>query len=192
MRGDLWTPDELAIDTREAARRLLGAYLVRELDGEMLVGRIVETEAYLGAGDPGSHAARGETPRCRAMFGPPGRAYVYRIYGVHHCFNVVTEPEGTGAAVLVRALEPIQGEAVMRARRGSEALTNGPGRICQALGIDRALDGVDLTRRGPLYLLHGEAPQEAIATTTRIGLTQGAELPLRYILPAHPWLSRPR
>lgn len=188
--GPLWTPDELAIDTREAAQRLLGAYLVRELDGETLVGRIVETEAYLGAGDPGSHSARGETPRCASMFGPPGRAYVYRIYGIHHCFNVVTEPAGTGAAVLIRALEPLTGEAAMRARRDSAALTNGPGRLCQALGIDRELDGADLTRRGPLYLLHGDAPTEAIATTPRIGLTQGADLPLRYALAGSPWLSR--
>lgn len=185
-----WQASELAAGTLEVAPALLGSYLLRELDGEWLVGRIVETEAYL-PNDPACHAFKGQTARNRPMFGPPGRAYVYRIYGLHFCFNVVTEPEGVGAAVLVRAVEPLAGLSVMAARRGRKDLTNGPGKLCQAMGIDLALNCHDLTRPGPLMLLKPESPPDApIATSPRIGITQGAELPWRYFFAGHPCVSK--
>ena len=185
---DLWTPDELAGDTLALAPALLGSYLVRDLGGELLVGRIVETEAYT-PDDPACHASRGETARNRAMFGPPGRAYVYLIYGIHHCFNVVTEPEGRGAAVLVRALEPVMGEAAMAERRGAKGLTNGPGKLCQALDIGPGLNHADLTRPGPLYMLKGE-PDAAILRSPRVGISQAVEWPWRFFLAGSPWVSK--
>lgn len=187
-----WEATALALDTLESARALLGSYLVRELDGQLLVGRIVETEAYLSEGDPACHAYKRETPRNRPMFGPPGHAYVYKIYGLHHCVNVVTEPPGRGAAVLIRALEPVQGEGLMRDRRsGSRDLTNGPGRLCQALGIDVALNGTDLTVPGALYLLQPPTPPtDVIATSPRIGITQGAEFPWRFFYAGNRWVSK--
>lgn len=185
-----WTPGELAAPTLEVAPALLGSYLVRELDGRRLIGRIVETEAYLAEGDPACHAHRGETPRNRPMFGPPGRAYVYRIYGLHFCVNVVTEPAGRGAAVLIRALEPLEGEEVMADRRGSRDLTNGPGRLCQALGIDLTCNDLDLTTPGPLYLLKPTQGETPYATSPRIGITQAAEQPWRFYVPGNRWVSR--
>ncbi|HHS96728.1 MAG TPA: DNA-3-methyladenine glycosylase, partial [Chloroflexi bacterium] len=132
-------------DTLEVARDLLGRVLVRVLDGERLSGRIVEVEAYIGEDDRASHARFGPTERNAAMYGPPGHAYVYLIYGVHHCLNLVTGPEGFPAAVLIRALEPLEGVEQMRGLRGGRPdLTNGPGRLCQALGIDLRFDGADL------------------------------------------------
>lgn len=187
-----WTADALVGDTLAAAPALLGSYLVRELDGELLVGRIVETEAYLPEGDPACHASKRETPRNRMMFGDPARAYVYKIYGLYHCVNVVTEPRGRGAAVLIRALEPVAGLETMADRRnGRRDLTNGPGRLCLALGIDAALNGVDLTRPGPLYLLRPPAPPEdEVATSPRIGITQGAEFPWRFYFKGNRWVSK--
>jgi len=171
------------------ARELLGAWLVRRLaDGKLLGGRIVEVEAYIGDGtDPGSHSHRGPTPRNRSMFGPPGRLYTYLSYGVHICANVVCEARGRGAAVLLRALEPCAGGERMRRLRGLDAhaperqVASGPGRLAQALGITLADDGRSLLR-GELVLREpaaGAAPVR-IATSRRIGLTQGAELPLRF------------
>lgn len=192
--GGWWAAADLGAHTLDAAPALLGSLLVRELDGERLVGRIVETEAYLADDDPACHAHRGETPRNRAMFGPPGRAYVYRIYGLHHCVNVVTEAPGRGAAVLIRAMEPLAGEATMARLRGggpARQLTNGPGKLCQAMAIGRELDGVDLTRPGPLYLLRPPGPVvEAIATSPRVGITRAADRPWRFYLPGSPWVSR--
>ncbi|MBE9470995.1 MAG: DNA-3-methyladenine glycosylase, partial [Chloroflexi bacterium] len=135
-------------DTLTVARALLGQRLVRMLDGVRLSGRIVEVEAYIGEKDQASHARCGLTGRNAPMFGPPGHAYVYFIYGMHHCFNVVTERQNYPAAVLIRALEPLEGIEVMRARRGGVPhvrLTNGPARLCQALNIDRRrFDGADM------------------------------------------------
>ena len=141
-------------DTVTVARALLGQRLVRDLEGQRVSGRIVEVEAYDGQRDQASHARSGPTERNASMFGPPGHAYVYFIYGMHYCFNVVTEPKGNGAAALVRALEPVEGLDEMRARRSGwdgVALTNGPAKLCYALGIDRDLDGADLgfERGGP-------------------------------------------
>ncbi len=162
-------------ETLEVARDLLGRTLVRLLDGERLSGRIVEVEAYIGEKDRASHARVGRTRRNAAMYGPPGHAYVYQIYGVHYCLNLVTEPEGRPAAVLIRALEPLEGLEVMRARRGGRPdlpLTSGPGRLCQALSIDRRLDGADLCApRASLFVEEGEpVPDEAVAAGPRIGV----------------------
>ncbi len=179
----------------EVAPDLLGAILVRELDGQRLAGRIVEVEAYLGGEDAASHAFRGPTPRNRSMFGPPGHAYVYLIYGVHHCLNIVTGPEGDGQAVLIRALEPLEGIELIRVNRRGVAhrqLTNGPGKLCQALAIDRRLDGHDLCLGETLWLEPGPQPEESICAGPRVGV-RGDDLalnrPWRFYLKGNPYVS---
>ena len=168
-----------ARDTRRVARDLLGLRLVRVLpDGTRLSGRIVETEAYR-PGDAAAHAFRGRTARNAPMFARPGTAYVYFTYGMHFCFNVVPEAEGTPAAVLVRALEPLEGLAGMQARQphlAARDLCRGPARLCRALAIDRAFSGCDLLERGsPLYLTTGEpVPASRVATSPRIGISGDA------------------
>lgn len=174
-----FTRSYFARGTEVVARELLGSRLVRTLpDGSRLVGRIVETEAY-PPGDPASHAVRGSTPRCAAMFGRPATAYVYRIYGMYWCVNVVTEPPGTGAAVLIRGLDGIDGCA-------------GPGRLCRRLEIDADLDGIDLLAPGsPLRLLPARSdPPERVVTTTRVGITRAADLALRFYLSGSPGVSK--
>ena len=165
----------------QVAPDLLGCLVVRAWRGKRLAGRIVEVEAYLGREDAASHAHRGPTPRSRVMFGPAGIAYVYLIYGVHHCLNVVTGAEGEGQAVLIRALEPVSGVEAMRAWRGQDAvrnLTNGPGKLCQALAIDKGLNAHDLTAGSTLWFESGRPPDEAICTSPRIGV-RGDEQALR-------------
>jgi len=178
--------------TLEVAPTLLGALLVRRLDRNVqLVGRLVEVEAYLGPLDPASHAYR-RTPRSAIMWGPPGIAYVYVSYGNHYCMNVVTEPEGTAGAVLLRALEPIEGIEEMRRLRGVQELkllTSGPGRLTQAFAVDLSFNGADLTREGPLYLAEGTPPSR-IASTPRIGIRRAADRPWRFIDPDSSYLSR--
>jgi len=164
-----------ARDTLVVARELLGQRLVRVLDGNRLSGRIVEVEAYVGEGDQASHARFGCTERNAPMYGSPGHAYVYFIYGMHHCLNVVTEREGYPAAVLIRALEPLEGIEGMRARRGDRPdvqLTSGPARLCQALDIDRRFDGADLCAPDALLFLEQDAPvpDEAVVTGPRVGV----------------------
>lgn len=175
------------------APRLLGCRLVRELDGQTLTGRIVETEAY-SQDDVASHSYRGETPRTKVMFGPPGFLYVYFTYGMHYCCNVVTDQPGRGSAVLIRALEPLAGEAVMsRNRRGltGEQLANGPAKLCQALRIDKALNTHDL-HQAPLRLELAEAvPQADIIQTTRIGISQGQDVPWRFYIRGNRFVSKP-
>jgi DNA-3-methyladenine glycosylase len=167
--------------TLTVARDLLGRRLVRRLaSGQRLSGYITEVEAYKGSEDEASHASRGRTERNAPMFGPPGHAYIYLIYGIHHCLNVVTEPKGHPAAVLIRALEPLEGIEVMRERRDGRPvaqLTSGPGRLCQALGVDRSLNGIDLCAPDvPLFLEQGvPVPDQAIATGPRVGVV-GDEL----------------
>ena len=184
-------PTQLLGDTVAIARRLLGCHLVREVDGRRLVGCIVETEAYC-EGDPASHSCRGLTARNASMFAKPGTAYVYLIYGMNHCLNVVTGPEGYGAAVLIRALEPLEGLEEMRARRGRTTdLLNGPGKLCQAFAIDRSLDGEDLLTSDRLYLL--EAPpldDDRILATPRIGISQGQDRHWRFVDMTSSHLSR--
>ena len=187
-------------DTACVAQALLGALLVHDSPAGRTVGRIVETEAYLGARDPAAHSHRGPTARNASMFGPPGHAYVYFIYGMHHCFNVVTGPVGVGEAVLLRALEPVEGVAIMRARRGGcpdRELCNGPAKLVEAMGLERRHDGVDLLT-GPVGLFHARsttterrAAEGDVVQTVRVGITRARELPLRYYLLGNPCVSRP-
>lgn len=179
--------DFFARSVHEVAPQLIGATLL--VDG--VGGTIVEVEAY-EQDDPASHSFRGRTARTASMFGPPGHAYVYRSYGVHWCLNLVCAPEGRAEAALVRALVPERGLEAMRRRRGVEeerALCSGPGRLCQALGITRALDGRPLDEP-PFELLAREAEPE-LAVGTRIGITRAVERPWRYGLAGSPFLSRP-
>ncbi len=185
-------------DSRLVAPDLLNKVLVRALStGPTLAGRIVEVEAYAGAEDPGSHAFRGRTPRTATMFGPAGGLYVYFTYGMHWCANAVCGPEGEAAAVLIRALAPIDGLDEMRRRRPAARrerdLCSGPAKLCQALGIDGSLDGADLTGDGgPLRVVDdGVEPPVDPARTPRIGLRAGADLPWRWAVRGEPNLSRP-
>ena len=166
------------------ARELLGARVLSVVDGSPVSGVIVETEAYQGPEDPASHAAtRDVTQRNRVMFGPPGRAYVYRSYGIHWCLNVVTGEEGVARAVLLRGLDPLTGVEVMERRRGSQLpLAAGPGRLCQALGVTGDLYGHDLARP-PLQLLPGwPVPDEGVGVSGRVGVTAAADWPLRFFV----------
>lgn len=181
-------------DPALVARELLGAVLTCRTPEGTTSGRIVETEAYLGPHDPACHAVAGRTRRTWHLHGPPGVAYVYLIYGMYWCFNAVTLPEGVGSAVLVRALQPLDGLALMRRRRPRVArdrdLCNGPGKLCLALGIDGALDGVPLTR-GALVLRAGTAvPDADVEVTPRIGITQAADWPLRFLVRGDEHVSR--
>lgn len=161
--------------TLEVARDLLGCRLVRVLHGRRLSGVITETEAYIGEEDQASHASSGKTARNTVMYGPPGHAYVYLIYGVHHCLNVVTEEEGFPAAVLIRGLQPEEGVEIMRRHRSNRPdaeLTDGPGKLCQALQIDLTLNGADLVEGEQLFIERGElVDADQIQTTPRIGVT---------------------
>ena len=180
-------------------RAVLGKLLVRRTNDALLVGRIVEVEAYIGDGDPAAHAAAGRTARNAVLFGPPGHAYVYFIYGMHSCLNISCEPAGQAGSVLVRALEPLQGLAQMAAWRGlgphasPRLLTSGPGRLCQAFGITRAThNGVDLlSANSELQLRDDGCEAPGIATTPRIGITKAAERPLRFAVAGHPCVSGP-
>ena len=184
-------------DTITVAKALLGTYLVHESKEGITVGRIVETEAYLW-GDPACHAYRRKTKRNATMFGPAGNAYVYQIYGIHYCINVVTAPEGVGEAVLIRALEPINGIDLMQLRRGIEVwknLCNGPGKLVQAMGISRSMDGISLLGED-IYILSADTLSDKNAkfdmiTTTRIGITQGVELPYRFYISGNACVSYP-
>lgn len=171
---------------------LLGKVLCHRRAGVLTSGRIVEVEAYLGESDPASHAYRGPTDRNRAMFGPAGRAYIYFTYGNHFCMNVVTDSEGVASAVLIRALEPLEGIEVMKRRRKGRPvtdLTSGPGKLTAALGIDRRAYGHDLTRE-PLWIRDdSEAPARWIRTP-RIGIRRAADLPYRFAVTGSRFTSR--
>lgn len=178
--------------TETVARELLGKYLVRRLGDEYLIGKIVETEAYIGEEDPACHAARGYTNRTSIMYGPPGYAYIYFIYGMYNCLNAVTEREGFPAAVLIRALEPLQGVEKMkqfRQRTDLHSLTNGPGKLCQALQLDRSLNGADLCG-DVLFITPGEdIPDQHIIRTSRVGIRKGVEHPWRFLVAGNPFVS---
>jgi DNA-3-methyladenine glycosylase len=181
------------------ARELLGHFLIRNTPRGPCGGAIVETEAYL-VGDPACHGAPGPTQRNRVMFGLPGHAYIYLIYGFHFCANVVCQPAGVAEAVLIRAVEAGFGQEFMRRRRPVDdlkSLTNGPGKLCQAMSITRGLDGSDLCdAQSPLFVAENPDLKKfrrengPTITTTRIGLTKAAELPLRYYLGGSAFVSR--
>ena len=194
------TRDFFARDPRRVGRELLGKVLVRQADGARLTARIVEVEAYLGSEDPAAHAAAGNTSRTAVLFGPPGHAYVYFIYGNHYCLNVSCETEGHAGSVLIRALEPLSGVEAMAHARGIEIhgpkdlirLTSGPGRLAQAFAITRALDnGCDLTSPASgLWIGKDGYRAHQIQLTCRIGITKAADKPLRYILGGNAFVSR--
>jgi DNA-3-methyladenine glycosylase len=190
-------------DPRVVARELLGKLIVRREGRQQLAGRIVEVEAYLGAGDLAAHAAAGNTARNSVLWGPPGHAYVYFIYGVHYCLNISCLPDGEAGCILVRALEPVSGIAEMaEARELSDIdyvsvrdlrkLASGPGKLCEALGITRPRDnGKDmLASRSDLQVASDGFRVADVAVTQRIGITKSAEMPLRYIIPNSPFVSR--
>lgn len=188
-----------ARDPRRVARALLGKVLVRN-ERPRLTARIVEVEAYLGKDDPAAHAAAGRTARNDVLFGPPGHAYIYFIYGNHYCLNVSCEPEGQAGGVLFRAAEPLEGIKEMSRARGIEVasekdlrnLTSGPGRLCEAFGITRVRDnGGDLTSSASsLWLGDDGYRPRGVAVTPRIGITKAADHPLRYLLEQNPFVSR--
>ena len=179
--------------TPSVARKLLGQLLVRRIGRRLLSGRVVEVEAYRGRDDPASHAFRGETPRNRVMFGEVGKAYVYFTYGFHHCLCVKTERRGVAGAILVRALEPLEGIELMKKNRGKEELTelaSGPGKLTQALKIDRRLNGEDLVLSERLFLARGKDTALEIKDSSRIGVDRGLEFRWRYFIGGNQFVSR--
>jgi DNA-3-methyladenine glycosylase len=193
--------EALLAPSPDVAAGLLGMLLVHETAEGRTIGRIVETEAYAGPSDRASHARAGRTARTEVMFGAGGHAYVYFVYGMHHCINVVCGAEGTASAVLIRALEPIEGLKLMRQRRGRTAgadarMAAGPARLTQALGIDRSHGDTDLVTDGQLYLARpSDAPRARVATGPRIGVDyagpEWAARPWRFGIVDHASLSRP-
>jgi DNA-3-methyladenine glycosylase len=175
-------------DPRRVAVDLLGCVLVHETSEGIASGVIVETEAYLCTDDPACHAYRGPDMRNRTIFGGPGLAYVYLSYGIHRMINVNCEEEGKGSAVLIRALNPLEGIELMADRRGKLDLCTGPGKLTQALGIEISQDGHDITH-DPLTIRWGEPPAGEIVSTTRIGISRGTELPYRYLVTNDPNVS---
>ncbi len=187
---------DVPLDTGALAQFLIGVLLVRRLDtGDVLAGRIVETEAY-APGDPASHAFRGPTPRNQTMFGRHFHAYVYFIYGSAYCVNVSSEAPGVGAAVLIRALEPVAGTGVMRTLRGPSVsdrdLLRGPGRLCAGLDIDRRLNDADLETDPRLWLADDGAGKPAVGRSSRIGLTRAVGVEHRFYAYNCRYLSGPR
>ncbi|WP_027161222.1 DNA-3-methyladenine glycosylase [Mesorhizobium sp. WSM1293] len=187
------TRSELPDDTASLARTLIGKIVVRELPEGIASGRIVETEAYV-TGDAAGHGYRGMTPRNRSLFLDAGHAYVYLAYGISYMLNVSSEMAGVGTGVLIRALEPLEGIALMRLNRGIERLRDlarGPGRLAQALRIDRSLDGLDLCRKGPLWLARDDHEPDEIGESVRIGISKDADRPLRFHVRKSPFVSGP-
>ena len=193
--GSILHKDFYDRDTAMVAREMLGTVLECRTERGTASGIIVETEAYVGEHDPACHAAAGRTRRTEPLYGRPGISYVYFIYGVHWCFNAVTRKEGLASAVLVRAIEPLTGVAAMQARRGERvrgvSLTNGPGKLCAALGIDGSLNGVSLQRGGLVVRAGSTIPDDQVVTTPRVGITKAVEWPLRYLIRGNPWVSKP-
>jgi DNA-3-methyladenine glycosylase len=190
-------------DPRTVSRELLGKLIVRSEDGKTRAGRVVEVEAYLGVGDLAAHAVAGETERNAVLWGEPGHAYVYFIYGMYYCLNISCLPKGIAGCVLIRALEPVAGLREMaRARELSDLefkssgelrkLASGPGRLCEALGITRPRDdGKDMvSRRSDLRVMDDGFKVGKVAVTPRIGITKSAELPMRYLISGNDFVSR--
>ncbi len=202
---ELLTQAFYARGAEEVAQELLGKYLVHHsLTGEQTAGLVVETEAYLSTGDPACHAARGQTPRNRVMFGPPGKTYIYFTYGMHYCFNVVTAQTGIAEAVLIRALQPVTGIELMQARRGKtdiKQLCSGPAKLAQAMGFTLELNESDLVNGpirfytnppnpDPLNAKQANLETPEIVATPRIGISSGQDLLLRFYLAGSSWISR--
>ncbi len=179
--------------TPRVAERLLGNLLVRRLRGETLSGKIVEVEAYRGEEDPASHAYGGTTARNLVMFGEAGHAYVYFTYGVHHCLNITTEKKGQAGAILIRALQPVDGLEGMRRNSGKEELLDlmsGPGKLTQALRINRKLNGEDMITSQQLYVTKGTGDRVAVKASSRIGITLGYNFQWRFFIDGNPFVSR--
>lgn len=192
-RGRILPPSFYERETEVVAREMLGTVLECETENGTASGIIVETEAYLGEHDLACHAAAGRTARTENLYGPPGIAYVYFIYGMYWCFNAVTRSEGSPSAVLVRALEPLDGITLMHKRRPrvthTSDLTSGPGKLCAALGVTGAMNGKSL-RRKPIVIREGETvADDDVAITTRIGITRSADWPLRWIVRGNSFVS---
>ncbi len=182
-------------DPRRVARALLGKLLVRKTPRGILAGRIVETEAYLGQGDAAAHSAAGKTLRNAVLFGPPGYAYVYFIYGNHYMLNISGQRKGVGEGVLLRGLEPLEGIEWMQRHRHTKSLTElsrGPGRLAAAMRITRSLNGLDLCAKGPLWLGTAARPTGKIGVSVRIGITQDAHRLLRFYERGNPFVSGPK
>jgi DNA-3-methyladenine glycosylase len=190
-------------DPRVVARELLGKLIVRREGRKQLAGRIVEVEAYLGAGDLAAHAAAGNTARNSVLWGPPGHAYVYFIYGVHYCLNISCLPDGEAGCILIRALEPVSGIAEMAEARGLSdldlasmrdlrKLASGPGKLCEALGITRPRDNAKdmVSPRSDLQVASDGFRVDDVAVTQRIGITKSADMPLRYVIAGNAFLSK--
>lgn len=178
--------------TPKVAKELLGKYLVVQKNGAFLSGKIVETEAYIGYKDPASHAYRGMTPRNMVMFGDPGYAYVYLTYGMYHCLNLVTERKGYPAAVLIRALEPVDGIEIMKKKRRHRNLidlTSGPAKLCQSLGIDRKLNGANLCS-DTIYVEDRGDVKRRIVSSSRIGIKEGKKKMWRFYIDKNEFVSR--
>jgi DNA-3-methyladenine glycosylase len=185
---------ELPADTVKLARFLVGKAVVHDLPAGRLSGRIVETEAY-PPGDPAGHHFRGPTPRIRSMYLAPGHAYIFFNYGAHFMLNVVSEPAGIAAAILIRAVEPMEGIEIMQGQRGTTQLLDlarGPGRLAAAFQIDRRHDGVDLCAPGPLWLGKTNQPVGEIGKTVRIGISRAADELLRFYERGSPFVSGPK
>jgi DNA-3-methyladenine glycosylase len=186
-----------AQSTLQVARQLLGKYLVRKHPDGTTVGKIVETEAYVGPHDLACHAAKGRTARTEVMFGGPGHAYVYFIYGVYYCLNIVTEEVGHASAVLIRALEPIEGIELMRKRRGLDELrklASGPGKLCLAMAIDKALNAADMSRGNVLYVEDRGERAAKIVARPRIGVDYAGkwkDKPWRFLIRGNEFVSKP-
>ncbi|HEY1063745.1 MAG TPA: DNA-3-methyladenine glycosylase [Candidatus Saccharimonadales bacterium] len=182
---------ELNAPAAQVAPRLLGCYLIREMNGQTVTVKIVETEAYHQS-DAASHSYKGRTPRTDIMFGPAGHLYVYFTYGMHYCCNVVTGEEGEGAGVLIRAVEPLDNVELLEQRRGQSgvAATNGPAKLCQALGITKQMNGHDLQREPFQLLLQPPVSADNVVQTTRIGISQAKDVPWRFYLKDNPYVSK--
>lgn len=203
IRSALLSREFFNRDPRHVARDLLGKLIVRKQGRSLLAGRIVEVEAYLGSDDLAAHAVAGLTPRNSVLFGPPGHAYVYFIYGVHYCLNISCLPDGQAGCVLIRALEPVKGLDEMAHARGLSdlnlhsvrdlrKLASGPGRLCEALGITRSRDNAKdmVSARSDLQVRGGSFRPMKALVTPRVGIVKSSELPLRYISADNPFISR--
>ncbi len=193
MKPRMLSRNFYAHDTVQVAKNLLNKRLVRLKGEDRMEGRIVEVEAYRGGDDPASHAFRGPTRRNAAMFGEPGHAYVYFTYGNHYCLNITTQQTGTPGAVLIRAIEPVEGVRAMRRLRPKVSdlnLTSGPGRLTKALGIGKLLNGIDMTKRGPLFVVESGRVQFKMGSSTRVGISQGTDRLWRFYVPDNPFVSK--